>query len=99
MKSQGSTGAGDPRRCAPAPANGSAGRTASILGSGAERKAKMFAGISRNEQLPRIPFTSFIHHHHIWRGIFILNHQFISILTNLRLEHLAQTRQRCQGCE
>lgn len=61
-------------------------------------KAKIFVGVSRKEQPLCIPFASLIHHCHICRG-FLFNKQFISNLTNLRLEHLTQIHQRCRGCK
>lgn len=76
MKAPRSADAGDPRRHAPALAKGGAGRAASIRGSAAEEKAKVFAGVSRNEEPPRVPFASLIHHRRIWRGLLFSTNAF-----------------------
>lgn len=94
MSSRWSADSSDPRHHVSASAIGGAGWAVSITGG----KAKMFAGVSRQERPPCVPFASLIHHCHIWGGG-VFHPQFIPSLTHLGLEHLAQTRQRCPGCD
>lgn len=97
MKSRRSAGTGDLRHGVPAPAIGGAKR-AGVSQAAPPRKAKMFIGVSGKEQPPCTPSPpSFIT---VASGEgFLFNHQFLSSLSNLGLEHLAETRQRRRGCD